>query len=101
MRAQEFLGGHVLAVKEKVDARKFHIGPTELEPVLAGVKVVLASNGRTVTRFDLARDPPDRAVLLAAMIGRTGNLRAPTLKRRGMLVVGYHADSLATLVGSA
>jgi hypothetical protein len=96
VRAQEFLGGYALAVKEKVDARKFRIGPTGLESVLAGVKVVLASNGRTVTRFDLARDPPDRAVLLAAMIGHTGNLRAPTLKRRGMLVVRYHADTMAT-----
>ena len=101
MRAQEFLGGYELAVTEKVDARKTRIGPTGLEPVLAGVKVVLASNGRTVRRFELAKEAPDRAELLAAMIGHTGNLRAPTLRRRGMLVVGYHADSLATLVGSA
>jgi hypothetical protein len=88
-------------VKEKVDARKLRIGPSALEPVLAGVKTVLASNGRTVKRFDLGGKRPDRAELLASMIGPTGNLRAPTIRRGGMLIVGYHADSMATLVGNA
>ncbi len=85
-------------MKVKVDARKTRLGPSDLKPVLAGVKTVLASNGRTVHRFDLDAGDHDRTELLAAMIGPTGNLRAPTLRRGKMLVVGYHADSLKELV---
>ena len=41
----------------------------------------------------------DRSDMLARMVGPTGNLRAPTLKRNGLVVVGYHADSMRELVG--
>jgi arsenate reductase-like glutaredoxin family protein len=85
-------------VKLKVDARKTRLGPSDLKPILAGVKAVLASNGRTLRRFDLEAKDHDRTELLAAMIGPTGNLRAPTMRRGKMLVVGYHADSLKELV---
>ncbi len=36
--------------------------------------------------------------MLALMIGPTGNLRAPTIRRNGLLLVGWHADSFAELV---
>ena len=88
-------------MKSKVDARKTRLGPSDLRPVLEGVKTVLASNGRTVRRFDLGAKEHDRTELLAAMIGPTGNLRAPTLRRGKMLVVGYHADSLRELMERA
>jgi len=35
---------------------------------------------------------------VVGLVGPTGNLRAPTLRRGGLVVVGYHADSLKELV---
>ncbi len=83
---------------EKVDARKVRLGPSELGKVLDGVRTVLASNGRTVQRFDLSAKECDRPELLSRMIGPTGNLRAPTVRRGRLLVVGYHADAMKELV---
>ncbi len=82
---------------EKIDARKVRLGPSDLEPVLEGAKTLLVSNGRSVTSYDLTKRVPDRADMLARMIGPTGNLRAPTIRRNGLVVVGYHADSMGEL----
>ncbi len=86
-------------VREKVDARKTRLGPSDLGKVLEGVRTVVASNGRTLRRFDLGAKECDRTELLSRMIGPSGNLRAPTVRRGRLLIVGYHADSMKELVG--
>ncbi|MBL8839982.1 MAG: hypothetical protein JNL90_00455 [Planctomycetes bacterium] len=84
---------------QKVDARKVRLGPSDLGTVLDGVRLVLVAGGRTLHRFDLAAKECDRPELLSRMIGPTGNLRAPTVRRGRLLVVGYHADAMKELVG--
>lgn len=69
--------------------------------LLQGVQTVLVSNGRTLSRFELGSKKLDRAELLSRMIGPTGNLRAPTVRRGPLLVVGYHADSMKALIAGA
>ena len=44
-------------------------------------------------RFDLKKDKPAQAELLKAIIGPSGNLRAPTWRRGRMLVVGFNEDA--------
>jgi len=97
-KAQTFLAGYDLAVRERVDARKTRIGPSALSDVVKGARTVLVSNGRSVARFELTTGKPDRAELYSRMVGPTGNLRAPTLKRGRLVVVGYHVDSMKELV---
>ena len=97
-KAQDFLGDYELVVRERVDARKTRIGPSALADVVDGAKTVLVSNGRSVARYDLKPGKRDRGEMFARMVGPTGNLRAPTLKRGGLVVVGYHADSMKELV---
>lgn len=97
-KAQDFLSDYELVVRERVDARKTRIGPSALADVVKGAKTVLVSNGRSVARFELAPGSRQRGEMFARMVGPTGNLRAPTLKRGGLVVVGYHADSLKELV---
>ena len=38
---------------------------------------------------DLKREKPSRAELLGLLLGPTGNLRAPTLRRKRALIVGF------------
>lgn len=44
-------------------------------------------------------DPPDEDVLLEHMLGSTGNLRAPTVKRGKTLLVGFNADEYEKSLG--
>ena len=55
--------------------------------------------GKKVTVFDMKKDPPAEADLLKAMLGTTGNLRAPAIRRGKTLLVGFNADVYADILG--
>ncbi len=48
-----------------------------------------ATKGRQVIHLDLKKDKPDEATLLGLLLGPTGNLRAPVLRRGRTLIVGF------------
>lgn len=47
----------------------------------------------------MKKDPPERSALLAAILGPTGNLRAPTLRRGAVLLVGFNEDAYDGILG--
>jgi arsenate reductase-like glutaredoxin family protein len=64
--------------------------------VLAGVEELYVAKGRSVLRFDLVSARPSDEELLQLMLGRSGKLRAPTLRSGPTLVVGYNQELLAS-----
>ena len=54
-------------------------------------KVVVAK-GKNVVTFDLKKDPPDDDTLAAHLLGPTGNLRAPSVRRGSTLYVGFNEE---------
>jgi hypothetical protein len=67
--------------------------------VLDGVDELYATKGKKVVHVDLERDKPDRATLEALLIGPSGNLRAPTLRRGRTLLVGFDEATYARILG--
>jgi hypothetical protein len=57
--------------------------------VLAGADELYAIKGKRVVRVDLRKGRRDRALLLELLLGPTGNLRAPTLRKGRTLLVGF------------
>jgi len=55
--------------------------------------------GKRVVHLDLRREQPPRAELLALLLGPTGNLRAPTLRKKRTLIVGFDEATYSRLVG--
>ena len=51
--------------------------------------VIFVTRGQKVVRFDMKQEPPDDETLTAHLLGPTGNLRAPTLRRGKTLLVGF------------
>jgi arsenate reductase-like glutaredoxin family protein len=49
---------------------------------------VIAARGRRVTELDIAQAPSDDD-LAALLLGPTGNLRAPAIRRGRVLLVGF------------
>jgi arsenate reductase-like glutaredoxin family protein len=79
-----------MAVAERTDAKKERYGrEAALELARAASKVVV-SRGRSVTVFDMKKNPPDEETLLAHLLGPTGNLRAPTIRKGKTLLVGFN-----------
>ncbi|MBI1848596.1 MAG: hypothetical protein HY294_11860 [Candidatus Rokubacteria bacterium] len=74
------------------------MGPEQARALLKDVDEVYAARGKKVLHFDLRKTRPDWAVLSGAMLGPTGNLRAPTLRRGRTLLVGFDEATYAKIL---
>ena len=60
---------------------------------------VYAAKGKIVVHLNLKRDKPSDAELEKILLGPTGNLRAPVLKRGKTLVVGFNEEMYDEIFG--
>ena len=58
------------------------------------------AKGKTVVHLDLKKDQPDDATLSGLLLGPTGNLRAPTLRKGKTLIVGFNEETYRGLLGT-
>ena len=65
----------------QVDAKKATLKEKEALALAAGVDEIYASKGKQVVHLTLKTDKPDNAALASLLLGPTGNLRAPTLRK--------------------
>ena len=63
-----------------------------------GADEIYASKGKQVVHLDLKRDKPDAATLKGLLLGPTGNLRAPTLRKGRTLIVGFNEATYEKLL---
>ena len=98
--AQGFLGSTRTEVQETVDAAKMRIGPDEALALLEGLDTLIAMRGKKVETFDLKKNRPDDAALLAKLIGPSGNLRAPTIRIGRTMLVGFNEEAYAKALGA-
>ncbi len=57
-----------------------------------------AMKGKKVTHLDLKKERPNDETLLSLMLGPTGNLRAPTLRRGRTLIIGFDEETYKKLL---
>jgi arsenate reductase-like glutaredoxin family protein len=98
-RAQEFLATHDIRTLEEVDARKERLGANEALGLLQGVNKLIVSKGRKVTKVNLKTARPEDAELVRLMLGPTGNLRAPTIKSKKTLLIGFNLEAYESVLG--
>lgn len=82
-----------------MDAKKQTIKGDQALGVLAGVDQLYAAKGKRVVHVDLRKGKPDRAALLGLLLGPTGNLRAPTLRKGRALLVGFDEPTYKQVLG--
>ena len=98
-KAQGYLGHESIAVTETVDARKVRIEADDALQLLDGMVRLVAARGKKLEVFDLVKDRPADAELLARLMGPTGNLRAPTARVGKTLVVGFNQEAYTQVLG--
>ena len=81
-----------------MDARKATLREKEALALVVGVDEIYASRGKRVVHLDLKKDKPDTTTLKGVLLGPTGNLRAPTLRKGRTLIVGFDEATYATLL---
>jgi arsenate reductase-like glutaredoxin family protein len=66
--------------------------------VLRDVDDLYVTKGKKVVHVDLRAGRPPKAELLGLLLGPSGNLRAPTVRRGRTLVVGFDEATYAALL---
>jgi len=67
--------------------------------VLASVDEIHVAKGKRVVHVDLRKGRPGKAELLQLLLGPTGNLRAPTIRKGRTLLVGFDEATYKKVLG--
>ena len=59
---------------------------------------IWAAKGKKIVHYNLKKDEPADEDLVKIMIGPSGNLRAPTLRRGKKIFVGFHDEEFAAFL---
>lgn len=89
-----------MSVADQTNAVKERKGRVEALALARNAERVVASKGKKMIVFDMRNDPPDDETLLAHLLGPTGNLKAPTLRAGGTLLVGFNEDAYRHMLDS-
>lgn len=97
-RSDEFIGKQGAEVRETIDAKKVRFGPGDLDEVFATGNRVVAARGKKVLTFKPGSED-DREALTKAVIGPSGNLRAPVARVGKTFLVGFNEDMWGDVLG--
>lgn len=89
----DYLSALTIEEKNLVDARKTRIGPADAVKLGRSVEHIYSGKPNKYVHIDLKADKPSDDELIAALIGPTGNLRAPTIKFGKTLLVGFNQEA--------
>jgi hypothetical protein len=84
------LGEKNILIETEINAKNQIYSGEEAWNVIADAEKIYIASGRDVTEFCPAT--ADKDELLKKITGRTGNLRAPTLKSGREFYIGYNDD---------
>ena len=82
-----------------MDAKKDTIKGEKALSVLANVDDLHVAKGKKVIHVDLRKSRPARSELLELLLGPTGNLRAPTIRKGRTLLVGFDEATYKDVLG--
>lgn len=97
-RAQEFLAQKSVQITTTVDAKKERLGPKDALELARAASEIFVAKGKKVVHVDIEKDKPADAELLKLLLGPSGNLRAPTIRKGKTLLVGFDAASYARVL---
>jgi hypothetical protein len=84
---------------EVVDASKERKGRDLALELARSAERVVVARGKKVLTFDMKNAPPDDDTLAAALLGPSGNLKAPTLRQGKTLLVGFGEAAYREVLG--
>ncbi|RKU21469.1 hypothetical protein C6500_06855 [Candidatus Poribacteria bacterium] len=85
---QEFLDTRNLQPQSRTDARKERMDATAVWDLMSNAERIVVAKGRRVETFVPTEDTQES--ILKAVMGRTGSLRAPTVRSGEIFFVGFN-----------
>lgn len=88
-----------VVVRATANASKERIGADDLDRVFAGASKVVVAKGKKVQTFEPSKKDFDREAFVGAVLGPTGNLRAPAVRTGKTWLIGFHEDAYDERLG--
>ncbi len=82
-----------------MDAKKATLKEKDALSLVDHAAELYAAKGKKVVHVNLKKDRPDDDTLKKLLLGPTGNLRAPTLRKGKTLIVGFDEETYEKLLG--
>jgi hypothetical protein len=86
-----------LTITKTSEARKEKITADSAWELLRTTQEVIVGKGKKFLLFHPAQD--DKEAILKSCLGRTGNLRAPTIKAGNRIIVGFNQNMYEQFIG--
>ncbi len=96
MRASKFMEAHGIEVKEMTPASR-KLGEEEASTLFKAASKVIVAKGKKVSQWKTGGKADADGI--AAMLGPTGNLRAPTVRVGKTVVVGFNDEVYELVFG--
>ena len=90
---QEVLDTNNLQAENVTNARKEKLEADAVWNLLGSAEKIIVAKGKSVVTFEPNED--DRKAILKEVLGRSGSLRAPTVKTGNVFLVGYNESLYA------
>ena len=84
--------------KVEVNARKESYQADDALALLDGITKLHVAKGKKVTAVKIGSERPSDDELKKLLLGPTGNLRAPTLRKGKTLIVGFNEEMYDELI---
>jgi arsenate reductase-like glutaredoxin family protein len=98
-KTQEYLAAAGHEAKEEINARNQQLKEKDALALAATVNHIYAAKGKKVVYLNMKKDKPGAATLRKVLLGPTGNLRAPALRKGKTLVVGFNEEMYREVFG--
>lgn len=72
-----------------MNARKTAIGRRDALLLAKTADEIYVAKGKKTIHIDMKNDPPDDDTLARLLLGNTGNMRAPSIRKGRALIVGF------------
>ena len=98
-KSQDFLTDNSIAISETVDARKTRYEPIAAVAFIRQADEVLIARGKSVRRIDFKKESATDDELRKLILGPSGFLRAPIIRRGRKIFIGFEPEQYARFLG--
>ena len=88
-----------LKIKETVFANKVALGPEDALKIVEESSRLWIAKGKKVIFVNLKKAEMGEEEMLSLIIGRSGKLRAPTIRAGKRMLVGFNAEAYGEVFG--
>lgn len=81
-----------------MNATKVRYDADGVAEVLQGIDEIYSMKGKRVVHLQITKDKTPKAEVLAAILGPSGTLRAPTFRRGRTLIVGFDEATYTSIL---